>query len=49
VEQVVARHEGALAALWKQARLQEAPPLQPLVRQMMSAVLEQLYPGSHQS
>jgi hypothetical protein len=45
VEQVVAQHETALAAIWKQARREEAAPLQPLVRQMLSAVLAQLYPG----
>ncbi|MBV7539440.1 GTPase domain-containing protein [Duganella sp. sic0402] len=48
VEQVVAQHEAALAAVWKQARREQAT-LQLLMEQMVSAVLAQLYPGLHQS
>jgi len=49
VEQVVAQHEAALAAAWKQARREGAAPLQALIGQMVSAVLAQLYPGLNQS
>jgi hypothetical protein len=44
VEQVVAQHQAELTAVWKQAR--HAPAvLQPLMTQMVSATLAQLYPG----
>jgi hypothetical protein len=44
VEQVVTQHEAELSAVWKQAR--HAPAvLQPLMKQMVSATLAQLYPG----
>ncbi|MYN30740.1 GTPase domain-containing protein [Duganella levis] len=44
VEQVVTQHQAELTAVWKQAR--HAPAvLQPLMKQMVSATLAQLYPG----
>lgn len=44
VEQEVAQHTAALAAVWKQAG--QAPAgLQPLLTRMVSAVLARLYPG----
>jgi GTPase SAR1 family protein len=46
VEQVVARHDAALAALWKDARREDtADKVQPLIKQIASATLERLYPG----
>jgi hypothetical protein len=46
-EQAVAQQQAALAAVWKQARReQQVPELQPLIRQMVSATLAQLYPGA---
>lgn len=44
VEQVVTQHQAELTAVWKQARHAPAA-LQPLMKQMVSATLAQLYPG----
>ena len=47
VEQAVARHDDALAALWKHARLDNAADqLQPLLKQVASATLARLYPSA---
>jgi hypothetical protein len=47
VEQAVAQHDDALAALWKHARLDNAADqLQPLIKQVASATLARLYPSA---
>lgn len=47
VEQAVAQHDDALAALWKHARRDNAADqLQPLLKQLTSATLARLYPSA---
>lgn len=47
VEQAVAQHDDALAALWRHARLDNAADqLQPLLKQVASATLARLYPSA---
>jgi hypothetical protein len=46
VEQAVARHDEALASLWKEARREDATEkLRQLIQQIASATLARLYPG----